>query len=188
MSSGRSTRSRRSNDPTTLLPDPASSWITLSSSYLAADGSTPLTAILELRTAGGAHRADLFDLARLQPLVSINDDIQPPPALVRHAPGVWSFVVQPPAGLGGSSITLGATFDGEPIVVPKRVPIATDVWSAEYATTASGGCAIGSRSSSASDLSTTRTALWLFVVACASSLRRRKCPAPRASESRDARA
>ncbi|MGO8999997.1 MAG: S8 family serine peptidase [Polyangiaceae bacterium] len=178
----------QSNDPTTLLPDAASSWITLSSSYLAADGSTPLTAILELRTAGGAHRADLFDLARLQPLVSINDDIQPPPALVRHAPGVWSFVVQPPAGLGGSSITLGATFDGEPIVVPKRVPIATDVWSAEYATTASGGCAIGSRSSSASDLSTTRTALWLFVVACASSLRRRKCPAPRASESRDARA
>ena len=113
----------------------------------------------------------------------------PAPARARASrAGVWSFVVQPPAGLGGSSITLGATFDGEPIVVPKRVLIATDVWSAEYATTASGGCAIGSRSSSASDLSTTRTALWLFVVACASSLRRRKCPAPRASESRDARA
>jgi hypothetical protein len=79
--------------------------------------------------------------------------------------------VQPAAGLGGSTVTLGATFDGAPVVVPKRVPIAIDVWSAEYATNATGGCAIGASDRGRSQ--SARYALSLFVVACAFAVRRR---------------
>ena len=39
-------------------------------------------------------------------------------------------------------MTLGATFDGEPIVASKTIPIAADIWRGEYATTAEGGCEI----------------------------------------------
>ena len=38
-------------DPALYLPSAAQSWLTLSSDYVAADGSTPMTAIVELRTA-----------------------------------------------------------------------------------------------------------------------------------------
>ena len=133
-------------NPAEVLPDPGSSWITLSASYLAADGSTPVTAVVELRTAASpARRADLFDVTRLRPVVEIDGVPQPLPTLYRRAPGVWFFTVAPNAGRGGSAITLGATFDGEPIVLPKTIPIATDVWSGEYATTAKGGCALSPR-------------------------------------------
>src|SRR5262249_37615128 len=37
--------------PALYLPEAARSWLTLSADYVAADGSTPLTAIVELRTA-----------------------------------------------------------------------------------------------------------------------------------------
>jgi len=165
--------------PEEILPAPGASWITLSSSYLAADGSTPLTAIIELRTAPSAsnptRRADLFDVTRLRPVVSIDDEPQPPPTLVRRAPGVWSFTVQPAAGLGGNTITLGATFDGVPIVVPKRIPVATDIWSASYATTATGGCSVeGARRASAGRAVEWQAVLWLSVVACVRRTRRRR--------------
>ncbi len=180
-------------DPSEVLPDPGSSWLTLSAGYLAADGSTPLTAILELRTLGGAHRADLFDRTRLRPVVSIDGEAQSLPTLVRRAPGVWTFTIASGAGLGGSSITLGATFDGEAVVVPKTVPIATDVWSSEYAATASGGCAIGAprpglllnriRVASDRDAGSSRgaAALWLLVVACARRAHRPASPRALAS-------
>ena len=174
-------------NPAEILPGPGASWITLSASYFAADGSTPLTAVVELRTARLGRRADLFDPRRLQPVVRIDDALQPPPTLVRRAPGVWTFTVPPASGRGGSTMTLGATFDGEPIVVPKSIPIATDVWSGEYATTATGGCVVGGArpgalrrtvgpadpGGSAPDRAGALTALSLFVVACARRVHRR---------------
>jgi len=133
----------QSQDGTLLLPDPKASWLTLSAEFVAADGSTPVTAIIELRTTDGAHRADLFDPRRLQPIVEIDGARQPPPTLIRRAPGVWFFTVQPAAGHGGSTMTFGATFDGVPITTSKSIPIAADVWRAEYATQAKGGgCAV----------------------------------------------
>jgi subtilisin family serine protease len=125
-----------------LLPDIPSSWVTLSADYVAADGSTPVTTIIELRTTDGAHRADLFDPQRLQPIYAINGAPQPPPTMVRRAPGVWFFTVQPDAGHGGSTMTLGATFDGVPIGTPRSLPIAVDVWRSEYSSQAKGGCAV----------------------------------------------
>jgi hypothetical protein len=58
----------------------------------------------------------------------------------RRGPGVWVATVQLPSGLGGSTLTVGVTFDGTDIVAPRTVPIATDVWMAGYPSSASGGC------------------------------------------------
>jgi subtilisin family serine protease len=133
-------------DPKLVLPSAAASWITLSADELTADGSTPLTAIVELRTAGGTHRADLFSASRLAPVVKLDGSmLSQLPVMQRRAPGVWLFTVTPPAGLGGHTLTLGATFDGEPIVTPKSVAIATDVWTANYPSSVSGSCSVSSR-------------------------------------------
>jgi MYXO-CTERM domain-containing protein len=126
-------------NPALHLPAYDKSWITLSADYVAADGSTPMTAIIELRTADGAHRGDMFDATRLQPVLKIDGEpVNPPPELVRRGPGVWFFVWNPPAGLGGKRATFGASFDGQPIVASSTVPIAPDRWVAAYPSHASG--------------------------------------------------
>ena len=132
------------NDLTMQLPAANQSWITLSNSFVAADGSTAITAIVELRTTGGAHRADYFDKARLAPTLTVDGRPVDAPALVRQAPGLYTLTWTPPAGLGGSLASFGATFDGAPIVAPRTVPIATDSWNAGYPSGASGsGCDVG---------------------------------------------
>jgi hypothetical protein len=133
-------------NPELVLPERAASWLTLSADVVAADGSTPLTAIVELRTAGGAHRADMFAASRLRPVVLVGGlPLTPLPSMVRRGPGVWFFTVTPPPGLGGQNMTLGATFDGVPIVSPKTVAIATETWTANYPSSAKGaGCSVGS--------------------------------------------
>ncbi len=144
-------------DPAMALPCLAASWITLSADEVLADGSTPLTAIVELRTVGGAHRADFFDATRLAPVVLLDGaPFSPPPPLARRAPGVWVLTLMPPAGLGGHTLTLGATFDGSPIVTPKSIPIATEVWTASYPSTSGGsGCDLA-----AVELPLTRASAW----------------------------
>ena len=67
------------------------------------------------------------------------------PPLQRRAPGVWVFTLNPPPGFGGHTLTLGATFDGEPIVTPKSVAIATDVWTENYPSRVSGSCSVSTR-------------------------------------------
>jgi hypothetical protein len=136
----------QSANPALFLPSADTSWMTLSTDYVAADGSTPLTVILELRTQDGKHRADLLG-DRLQSVVKLNGVPTNPPEIQRRGPGVFTYVVQPPPGLGGSSLTLGATFDGEDIVAPRTVPIATDIWASEYGPTTKGGCAVATRPS-----------------------------------------
>ena len=129
------------HDPARFLPSLEKSWITLSADFAAADASTPLTVIVELRTADGQHRADMLG-DRVRSLVLIDGAPQPSPPLTRKAPGLWYFTVTPPRGLGGSALTVGASFDGQPIVAPRTVPIAVDIWSSEYAASAKGGCAM----------------------------------------------
>jgi subtilisin family serine protease len=126
------------SDPKLGLPDRNQSWITLASTYASADGSMPVTAILELRTADGEHRADLFDPTRLRAFATIGRDDRIFPSLIRKAPGLYYFVLDIPKGRGGSTMTVGATFDGVDIVTPKSAPIATDAWTADYPSKASG--------------------------------------------------
>jgi MYXO-CTERM domain-containing protein len=130
-------------DPALHLPSAKTSWVTLSSDYVPADGSTPVTAIIELRTADGRHRGDMFDATRLAPVLLVNGvPVESAPEIMRRGPGVWFFRWTPPRGLGGSYATFGATFDGEPIVAPRTVPIASDRWNAAYPSEAAGsGCA-----------------------------------------------
>lgn len=129
------------SDQTAQMPAADESWITLSDSFVNADGSTAITAIIELRTAGAAHRADYFDRTRLTPTLAVDGSAIDTPDLVRVAPGLYTFTWTPPAGLGGALATFGALFDGAPIVAPRTVPIATDSWNASYPSKASGsGC------------------------------------------------
>jgi subtilisin family serine protease len=129
-------------NPSLQLPSAAQSWLALSADYVAADGSTPLTAIVELRTADAKHRADFFEGNRLAPVLLLDGvPVSPPPVLLRRGPGVWFFTWTPPPGLGGSRVTVGATFDGAPIVASRTIPIATDRWTAAYPSHALGsGC------------------------------------------------
>jgi hypothetical protein len=135
------------SDPRLALPSPCTdtckSWLTLSTDYMLADGSTPTVAILELRTASGGF-ADLFEPSRLQATVSVDGiPLAKEPTLVRRGPGVWFCSVTPPPGFAGQAITFGANFDGVPIVMPYTIPIATDPWTAVYASQAtSSGCAV----------------------------------------------
>ncbi len=132
-----------------VLPDRGASWMTLGADVFLADGSTPLQAVLELRGAasGGAPPpADGFAPERLQPYAKVDGAPQPGAVqLARRGPGVWIATVQLPAGLGGSSLAVGATFDGAPVVGEKVIPIATDLWTAAYPTTVGGGCAVAGR-------------------------------------------
>jgi hypothetical protein len=131
------------HDPKFAMPAASQSWITLSSDYVPADGSTTVTAIVELRTEDGSHRADLFDTSRLRPVLRVNDEPVDVPQITRRGPGVWTYEWIPPRGLGGSHATLGATFDGQPIVAYRTLPIATDPWMASYPSRAGGsGCSM----------------------------------------------
>lgn len=132
-------------NPALHLPAFETSWLTLSSEYVPADGSTPMTVIVELRTADGQHRGDVFDLSRLVPVVLVDDvPVEPPPRIIRRGPGVYFYTWTPPPGLGGSRVTFGANFDGAPIVATRTVPIAPDRWTAKYPSYAKGSsCATG---------------------------------------------
>ena len=147
-------------NPTLQLPVADQSWLTLSSDYVPADGSSTLTAIVELRTVDGQHRADFFDKNRLQATMLVDGQpVDTTPELIRRGPGVWFFTWRPPAGLGGSRATFGATFDGVAIVSPRTLPIASDSWNAGYPSTAGGSkCSITSTSTS------TSTSTWLFAM------------------------
>ncbi|HQY60598.1 MAG TPA: S8 family serine peptidase [Polyangiaceae bacterium] len=132
----------RSRDPRAFMPSARASWMALSSDYVPADGSRDITAILELRTADGVSRADLFDLQRLAGVVTVEGTPQSVGPVTRRAPGLYSFVFQlGSSGLGLKHATFGATFDGAPIVPYRALPIATDTWNAGYPSRLSGGCA-----------------------------------------------
>jgi len=130
-----------------FLPSAKKSWITLSSDYAAADGSTPVTAILELRTSDGAGRADLFDSSRLVPRVTLGRDALPTPAVERRGPGLFAYTVDVPRGSGGQTMTFGATFDGADVVAPRAIPVAADPWLGAYPVEAKGGCSAAARAS-----------------------------------------
>ncbi|HEV3189540.1 MAG TPA: S8 family serine peptidase, partial [Polyangiaceae bacterium] len=143
----------RLQSPQIALPVRAESWLTLGADQYLADGSTDLQAILELRAARTDVGAPLpadgpFD-GRLAAYALVDGQAYVrAPTLAKRGPGVWVATVRLPRGLGGSSLTVGATFDGADIVNPKSVPIATDAWNAEYPPIVRGGCKLVARTRS----------------------------------------
>jgi hypothetical protein len=147
--------------PVAVEPARAESWLAMGSDTYLADGTTPLQAILELRAPGANGPpdvpADAFGDGRLVAYALLDGHaygqwpcVQEMASVTslgcqRRGPGVWVITVQPPAGLGGSSLTLGATFDGVDVVERRSVPIATDTWSGNYPPAAVGGCSLTGR-------------------------------------------
>jgi len=127
--------------PSEVLPDPNQSWLALSSDFAVADGSTPLTVTLELRSTPDL-RASMFDASRLEPVALLGDSPLPATLARGAAPGLFTFSVIVPAGSGNQALTLGATFDGNPIVQSATIPVALDPWTAGYAPFAQGGCSV----------------------------------------------
>jgi hypothetical protein len=125
-------------------PNADNSWVTVSTEYVPADGSIPITAFVELRTDDPFQRASDFDDARMSALVRIGGRTVEPVTIRRVAPGLFSYTVTIPAGFGGQGASFGAVFDGKPIVTPVEIPIATDPWASKFDPSAGGGCMIAS--------------------------------------------
>jgi subtilisin family serine protease len=146
----------RLHDAGSVLPLRSASWMTLGADLYLADGSTPLQAIVELRASRGSppRPADGFGAGRLAAYALVNGSpvSGAVESLVRRGPGVWALTLAVPGGLGGSVLTVGATFDGEDIVQPKSIPIATDAWSALYAPNIRGGCTIANEEKGTGDV------------------------------------
>jgi subtilisin family serine protease len=134
------------------LPTLENSWITLSADYAPADGSIPITALVELRTddppcgktrCDPKTRASGFEDGRVAADVRVGGRVlSPAPRIVRRAPGLFVYQATIPAGHGGEIATFGATFDGAPIVTPVSIPVATDPWTARYDDNVAGGCRV----------------------------------------------
>lgn len=145
---GAVTAAGRISNPVEALPVASESWLRLGADEFLADGSTPMQAILELRAARTGSTApppaDGFANGRLVAYGSVDGMLYDGAitSLSRRGPGVWVATVQLPAGLGGSTLTVGATFDGSDIVPSSTIPIATDAWNAEYPASAKGGCVV----------------------------------------------
>jgi MYXO-CTERM domain-containing protein len=165
-------------DPQMALPARETSWITLGADPFLADGSTPMQAIIELRvaktSASPPPAADGFGDGRLAAYARVDGATYAGAiaSLTRRGPGVWVATVQLPAGLGGSILTVGATFDGKDIVDAKSVPIATDVWNAGYPASIHGGCAVGTVGAS-----TAHPVLWIATAIGLVAARRRRVTA-----------
>ena len=130
--------------PRAGLPAADASWLSLATDVVSADGKRPVSGFLELRTAGGVDRADQFDASRLVATASLPGASLTAPVVSRVGPGLWSLSVAVPAGYGGATLTVGATFDGAAIVNPVSLPVASDVWTAHAASEARGsGCTVG---------------------------------------------
>jgi subtilisin family serine protease len=133
------------------LPNRADSWLTLGAEFCVADGSTPLQAVIELRStpagSGPPLAAEGFDESRLSVYARVEGSGGAPAVSVsisRSSPGVRIATIFVPAGLGGTQLTVGATFDGVDVVQAKTLPIATDHWNADYLPVIAGGCAVSS--------------------------------------------
>jgi subtilisin family serine protease len=140
-----------------IVPSRTQSWLSLGAEYCIADGSTPLQAVLLLRgdqvgnapapAAAGFDTGRLAMYAHVSGVSGRSGDVGGSATLEPRGAGVWLATVLVPSGLGSSTLTLGATFDGVDVVDPKTLPIATDHWNADYPPQeVMGGCAVARQS------------------------------------------
>jgi subtilisin family serine protease len=121
--------------PRGLLPDPAHSWLHVSTGLARPDGRTPVVVTVQARAADDsiAHGfAGSIDL-RVE-----NGFVITPPR--PKAPGLWEASVAAPPGAGGQTMRVAAFHDGAQIGEVKELPVEVDAWSASGAAKARGGC------------------------------------------------
>jgi subtilisin family serine protease len=115
----------------------AATTLVVSSSYVHPDPTWPLEALLELRDDAD-HIADGFDSRRLSFDLTGGTFLERP---LRIAPGLWRFTVTAPAESGGTTLTLGARFDGR-LLAHQTLPIAVDHALSTTVPSARGGCVL----------------------------------------------
>jgi subtilisin family serine protease len=118
-------------------PDLSKSWYTLSSSYARPDAASPVWGTIELRRADGALASGL-DGTMLSVDVK-NGEIVRPLVKVRH--GLFRFAVAGAAGHVGEALTIDVRY-GAGSLGARTLPIGTDVWTADGAVAAVGGCSV----------------------------------------------
>jgi subtilisin family serine protease len=118
------------------LPGSATELL-LSESFAHPDPGWPLGALLEVRDDDD-HIADGFDTGRLA--VEVFGAALATP-VERIAPGLFRFAVAAEAESGGTSLSIGVSFDGRALV-KKTVPIAVDHALSTTLPSARGGCSL----------------------------------------------
>jgi hypothetical protein len=118
-------------------PDVTKSWYTLSSSYVQPDGAFPVWGTIELRRADGTIASGVE--GKLLTVTVKNGELVRPLVKVRH--GLFRFAFAGAEGHVGESVTLDVRYGGVSLGV-RTLPIGTDVWTADGAIDAVGGCAI----------------------------------------------
>ncbi len=121
--------------PRGLAPDPAQSWVHVSTGLARPDGRTPVVVTIQARAADGsiAHGfAGGVELSAENAVV-----LEPPRA---RAPGLWRAVVAAPPGAGGQTMRLVASYNGARLGDEKTLPVEVDAWAGRGAATARGGC------------------------------------------------
>ncbi len=170
----------QARNPEPFLPVRSRSWLTLGADAYLADGSTPLEVIFSLRAdpgdAGGVRPADDFGDGRLAAyaLVDGRSQLEAVQSFVRRGPGVWVATIRLPPGLGGENLTVGATFDGADVADPKTLPIATDVWNAEYPPSVTGGCSVTPPGSAGMGGPLAAAFSWVVALVALAPMRRRR--------------
>lgn len=121
--------------PRGLAPDPAQSWLHVSTGLGRPDGRFPIVVTIQARAADGSIAHGFAEPIALR---TENAAVLSPPQL--KAPGLWQAVLAAPPGLGGQSLRVAATYQGVQLGEEKVLPIEVDSWSRVEAARAHGGC------------------------------------------------
>lgn len=121
--------------PRGLAPDPARSWVHLSTGLARPDGRSPVIVTVQARASDGsvAHGfANPIEL-RAEGAVVLSP-LQP------ESPGLWRATIAAPPGLGGSDLRVSAAYAGVQLGAEKSLPVGVDIWAGQGAAKARGGC------------------------------------------------
>jgi subtilisin family serine protease len=121
--------------PRGLVPDPAQSWLHVSTAMARPDGKTPVVGTLQLRALDGGI-ADGFDSSLLKLAIS-NANVKS--NFVRKAPGLYEFSLVALPGAGGKTMKMEVRYNNQ-LLGARQLPIATDIWNAQEPASARGGC------------------------------------------------
>ncbi|HEU4407939.1 MAG TPA: S8 family serine peptidase [Polyangiaceae bacterium] len=122
--------------PRGLAPDPARSWVHLSTGLARPDGRSPVVVTVQARAADGSAAHGFPGALELRAEGAV---VLAP--LAPRAPGLWQATLAAPPGLGGGVLRVAAAYEGAQLGAEKSLPVEVDAWAAQGAARARGGCA-----------------------------------------------